>query len=191
MSLGVVGSHGVGAEEVAGDDLGGEHGRVIDVFLLLVNVVLAVVLRAAADVSEGLQARRRGGICVDIDGIATLDVLEQAHCRVACVVLHHFRVALTRLHIVSGVLEDAPLAISALRGMLQEVLADRCQVLSAQSLLLLELFLSVCEAAALVFLQVFARLALEPELAQLGLDLFLPCVLGGRLVRPERLGAHQ
>jgi len=191
MSLGSRDSHGVGAEEVAGDDLGGENGRVIDVLLILVYVVLSVVLRATADVSEGLQAGRRGGICVDIDGIGTLNVLEQAHCRVACVVLHHFRVALTRLHIVSGVLEDAPLAVSALRGMLQEVLADRCQVLSAQSLLLLELLLSVRKATALVFLQVFARLALEPELAKLGLDLFLPCVLGGRLVRPERLGAHQ
>jgi hypothetical protein len=63
--------------------------------------------------------------------------------------------------------------------------------LSAESLLLLELVLSVGESAALVFLEVLASLTLEPELAQLGLDLFLPCVLGARLVGPERLGAHE
>jgi len=185
LSLG--GSLGVGAEKVAGDDLRGEDSRIFEIFLLLllVNVVLAVVLRTAADVSEGLQAWCGGRICVDVDGIATLDVLEQTHCRVACVVLHHFRVALTRLHIVCRVLEDAPLAISALRGVLQEVLADRCQVLSAKSLLLLKLFLSVREATALFLLQVFARQTLEPELAQLGLDLFLPLVLAGSFVRPE------
>jgi len=63
--------------------------------------------------------------------------------------------------------------------------------LSAESLLLLELLLSVGESAALVFLEVLASLTLEPELAQLGLDLFLPCVLGARFVGPERLGAHE
>jgi hypothetical protein len=66
--------------------------------------------------------------------------------------------------------------------MLQEVLANRRQILSAESLLLLKLVLSVRKATALVFLQVFTSLTLEPELAQLGLDLFLPCVLGSRLV---------
>ena len=63
--------------------------------------------------------------------------------------------------------------------------------MSAESLLLLELILAVCEAAALVLLEVLASLTLKPELAQLGLDLFLPCVLGARLVRPERLSAHE
>jgi len=180
-------SLGVGAEKVAGDDLRGEDSRIFEIFflLLLLNVVLAVVLRTAADVSEGLQAWCGGRICVDVDGIATLDVLEQTHCRVACVVLHHFRVGLTRLHIVCRVLEDASLAIRALRGVLQEVLADRCQVLSAKSLLLLKLVLSVREATALFLLQVFARQTLEPELAQLGLDLFLPLTLAGSFVRPE------
>jgi len=108
-------SHAVLAEEVAGDHFRGEDGRVINIFLLhLINVVLAVVLGAAADVSESLEARCGGRVCVDIDGVGTLDVLEQAHCRVACVILHHFRVGLTRLDIVCGVLEDASLAVGAL-----------------------------------------------------------------------------
>jgi len=49
----------------------------------------------------------------------------------------------------------------------------------------------VGEATALVLLEVLASLALEPELAQLGLDLFLPCVLGARFAGPEGLGAHE
>jgi len=49
----------------------------------------------------------------------------------------------------------------------------------------------VGEATALVLLEVLASLTLEPELAQLGLDLFLPCVLGARFAGPERLGAHE
>jgi len=61
--------------------------------------------------------------------------------------------------------------------MLEEVLADRCQVLSAKTLLLLKLVLAVSKAAALLFLAVFAVLALEPEAAQLSLDLLLPAVL--------------
>lgn len=114
MSLGGY-SHGVLAEEVAGDHFRGKYGRVINILLLnFVNVVLAVVLGAAADVSEGLEARGGGRICVDIDGVGILDVLEQSHCRVTCVVLHHFRVGLTRLDIVCWVLEDASLAIGAL-----------------------------------------------------------------------------
>jgi len=91
-------------------------------------------------------------------------------------------------------LEDASLTVGALGWVLQEVLADRCQVLSAQALLLLEILLSVREAATLVLLQVFAGQTLEPELAQLGLDLLFPGVVGlgtGGLVGPERLGAHQ
>ena len=148
----------------------------------MVNKVFSVVLGAAADISEGLQAGSGRRVCVDIDGVSTLDVLEQSHRSIACVVLHHFRVGLTRLSIVCWVLEDAPLTIRALGGMLQEVLANRRQILSAESLLLLTLVLSVRKATALVFLQVFTSLTLEPELAQLGLDLFLPCVLGSRLV---------
>ena len=82
--------------------------------LILVNKVFSVVLGAAADISESLEARCGGRVCVDIDGVSTLDFLEQAHCRVACVILHHFRVGLTRLDIVCWVLEDASLAVGAL-----------------------------------------------------------------------------
>jgi len=61
--------------------------------------------------------------------------------------------------------------------MLKEVLADRSQVLSAETLLLLKLILAVSEATALLFLAIFAVLALKPEAAQLSLDLLLPTIL--------------
>jgi len=41
----------------------------------------------------------------------------------------------------------------------------------------LKLILTVGESAALILLEVLTRLAEEPELAQLGLDLLLPGVL--------------
>lgn len=60
--------------------------------------------------------------------------------------------------------------------MFQEVLADRCQILSAETLLLLKFILSVRESATLVLLEVLAGQTLQPELAKLGLDLLLPSV---------------
>lgn len=76
------------------------------------------------------------------------------------------------------VLENASLAISALGRMLEEVFADRSEVLLAKTLLLHELVLAVGKAAALIFLTVLALLTLEPEATKLGLDLLFPCGLG-------------
>lgn len=73
-------------------------------------------------------------------------------------------------------LEDASLSVGALGWVLQKVLTDRCQVLLAQSLLLLELILSVGKATALLLLRVLALLTKKPEAAELGLDLLFPCV---------------
>jgi len=78
---------------------------------------------------------------------------------------------------VSRVLEDAALAIGALGWVLKEVLADGGEVLSAETLLLLELLLAVSEATTLLLLTIFALKALEPEAAKLSLDLLLPAVL--------------
>lgn len=61
--------------------------------------------------------------------------------------------------------------------MIQEVLAHRGQILAAQAFLLLEFVLAVRKAATLLFLAVFTVLAVQPEAAQLGLDLLLPAVL--------------
>lgn len=82
-------------------------------------------------------------------------------------------------------LEDAPLTIRALGGVLEEILADRRQILSAQTLLLHELVLSVGEATPLVLQEVLAVLALEPEPAQLCLDLLFPGGLSEGFVRSE------
>jgi len=132
-----------------------------------------------------LEAGSRGRVCVDVDSIAVFDVLEHSHCRVTCVVLHHFRVVLACANIISRMLEDAPLTIRALGGVLEEILADRRQILSAQTLLLHELVLSVGEATPLVLQEVLAVLALEPEPAQLRLDLLFPGGLSEGFVRSE------
>ena len=119
------------AEKVA------REGGLLGHLLFGIDVVLTVVLGTAADVLECLEARRRGCVCIDVDGLAALDILEQSHRGVASIVLHHLGVRLAAAHVVRRVLEDAALAIGALGGVIKEVLADRCQVLSAESLLFL------------------------------------------------------
>lgn len=147
------------------------------VLLLVVNEIIAVVLGARTDVAEGLETGRRGGVSVDVDHFAAFNVLEKSHSGVASVVLHHQRVVLPGTHVESGVLKDAPLPIRALRWVVQEILAHRCQVLAAQALLFLKFVLAVSESATLLFLTVLTGLAIEPEAAKLSLDLLLPAVL--------------
>jgi hypothetical protein len=86
-------------------------------------------------------------------------------------------IALTLANIVSGMLENASLTIRALARILQEVLANRCQVLLAKSLLFLKFILTVSKATALLFLGVGALLTHEPEAAKLGLYLLFPGAL--------------
>jgi len=78
---------------------------------------------------------------------------------------------------VGGVLEDASRSIGALAWMIKEILAYRCEVLSAQGLLLLKLFLTMGESASLLLENVLTLLALQPEPTQFGLDLSLPSIL--------------
>ena len=158
------------AEKVAGKSShvsGGVVSRGL-LFVLLVNgvdVVLTIVFGAAANALEDIETGRRGGVGVDIDDLAAFDVLEKSHSSVARIVLHHVSVALALAHIVGGVLEDAALAVSALRRVVKEVLAYRCQILPAEALFLLKLILAVGEATALFLLAVLAGLTIKPESA--------------------------
>ena len=139
--------------------------------------ILAVVLRAAADAPEDAQPRRRRCVRIDVDYLAALDILEKSHGGVSCVVLDHVRVLLALAHVEGRMLENAPLPIRALRRMLKEVLANRCQVLPTEPFLLLELLLPVGKPTALLLLAVLALLPIQPKPAQLRLYLLLPPVL--------------
>ena len=139
--------------------------------------ILPVVLRAAADAPEDAQAGRRRRIRIDVDYLAALDILEKSHGGVSCVVLDHVRVLLALAHVESRMLENASLPIRALRRMLKEVLANRCQVLPTEALLFLELFLPVGKPTALLLLAILALLPIQPKPAQLRLYLLLPPVL--------------
>ena len=141
-----------------------------------VGEVVAAILGTAADSSEGGETGSRSGVSVDVDHFAALDVLEKSHRRVACVVLSHSGVVLALADVKTGVLEDASLAVCAFGRVVQEVLANRGQVLAAQTLLLLELVLAVGKSTALFLLAVFAVLAVEPEATEFGLDLLLPAI---------------
>lgn len=96
----------------------------LDFFILSVDIILTIVLSTAANLSEGGETRSGSSVGVNVQNLAALDVLEKSHSSVAGVVLNHFGVILTLTNVISWVLEDAPLAISALGRMLQEVLAD-------------------------------------------------------------------
>lgn len=71
-------------------------------------------------------------------------------------------------------LEDASVPICAFLGAVDEILADRGQVLLVQALFGTKLGFAVSKATALALSQVFAGLTLEPVLAKLSLDLALP-----------------
>lgn len=139
--------------------------------------VLTGVLRAIADPAEDAETRSGGSIGVNVNYFAALDILEKSHRSVARVVLDHVGVVLALAHVEARVLEDAALSISAFGGVVEEVFADGCKVLSAESFLFLQLFLPVGKTAALLLLTVLAVLTVKPESAQLGLDLLLPTIL--------------
>jgi len=141
---------------------------VLDFFLILVFSV------TVANVLEGIQSGSGGRVRVYVEYISTFDLLEQSHCGVSLVVLHHARVALPFSHVLGWMLEDASGPISALAWVFQEILAYRCEVLSAEGLFLLKFLLSVSESASLVLELILALKASEPEPTQFGLDLSLP-----------------
>lgn len=167
--------------------LGGVSTLRASVVLLLVFVVLAVVLRVAADGAEDGQTGSSGCVRVDVNYVGSLDFLEETHRRVASVILHHQGVWLALSHVEGRVLEDAALPVGTLGRVVQKVLADGCHVLLAEALFLLKFFLPVGESTALLFELVLARQPVEPELAQLRLDLALPAVLGLAAVLADTL----
>ena len=71
-------------------------------------------------------------------------------------------------------LEDASGTVCAFAWVFQEILTDRCEVLPAESLFLLQFFLSMCESTSLFLELVLTLLALQPEPTQFCLDLTLP-----------------
>jgi hypothetical protein len=143
----------------------------------MVDIVFTVVLCTTANLFESGETRSGSGVGVNIQNLGALDVLEESHGSVAGVVLNHFLVVLTLTNVISWVLEDASLAVGALGRMLQEVFADRGQVLTAEALLFHEFILTVSEATALFLLTVLTLHTHEPETAKLGLNLLFPSIL--------------
>jgi hypothetical protein len=154
----------------------GEGGNLNLLIAFFVDIVFTVVLCLTANLFEGGETGSSSGVGVYVQNLSALDVLEKSHCSVAGVVLNHFFVVLTLTNVIGWVLEDASLAVGALGRMLEEVFADRGQVLTAETLLLLEFILTVSEATALFLLAVLALHAHEPETAKLGLNLLFPAI---------------
>ena len=154
----------------------GEGGSLNLLIAFFIDIVFTVVLCTTANLFEGGETRSSSGVGVYVQNLGALDVLEKSHCSVAGVILNHFGVVLTLTNVIGWVLEDAPLTVGALGRMLEEVFADRGQVLTAESLLLLEFILAVSEATALFLLAVLALHAHEPETAKLGLNLLFPAI---------------
>lgn len=162
----------LGSKKVAG------KSRSLDLLVaIFVHIVFTVVFCTTANLFESGETRSGCGVGVYVQNLGALDVLEKSHSSVAGVVLNHIGVILAFTNVIGWVLEDASLAVGALGRMLEEVFADRGQVLTAESLLLLEFILTVSEATALFLLAVLALHAHEPETAKLGLNLLFPAIL--------------
>jgi len=131
----------------------------------------------AANFLEGVKSWCGRCVGVDVEDVGAFDLLEESHRGVPLVVFHHRLVGLSLGDVVGWVLEDASCSVGALARVIKEILAYRCEVLPAQGLLLLKLFLTVGETASLLLHLVLTLLALQPEFTQFGLDLLLPSIL--------------
>jgi len=160
------------------------------VVFVIVGMIFSAVLHIAADGPEDWQAWCCCCVGVYIENICAFNLLEQSHGSVPGIVPDHVRVVLTLAHVETRVLEDAALAICTLGGVVEEILTYRGHVLLAEALLLLKFVLSMGKPAALLLVLVLAFEAIEPELAQLCLDLALPTVLslGGHPLELSHLG---
>jgi len=146
------------------------------VFLLnfFFKLVFSII---TANVFEHVQSRSGCCVRVDVEDVSTFDLLEQSHSRVSLIILHHSGVVLSLFNVFRWMLEDASSTVSALAWVVQEVLAYRREVLSAERLFLLKFFLSVGESTSLFLELVLALLASQPEPTKFCLDLPFPSVL--------------
>ena len=92
--------------------------------VIRIDEIVAIVLGTATNSFEDCETRSGSCVGVNVDYLAALNILEKSHCRVAGVVLNHVGVVLALADVKRRVLENATLAISALRWVLKEVLAD-------------------------------------------------------------------
>lgn len=114
------------------------------------KLILALIFSIVANAFEDRESWSTSCVRVYVKDVSSLDLLEESHCRESLVVLHHLHVLLSFSNVMSWVLENAAGTIRTLARMVQEVLTYRCEVLSAESLFLLQFFLSMCESASLL-----------------------------------------
>lgn len=117
---------------------------------ILDTVLFVKVFGIIANSFENLETWGGSRVCVYVEDVGSLNLLEKSHRREFLVILHHGRVRLSYFHVFGRVLENASGAIRALAWMFQEILTNRCEVLSAECLFLLQFFLSMCESASLL-----------------------------------------
>lgn len=135
------------------------------------------VFRIIANVLEDIQTGSCSSVRVYVEAVRALNLLEKSHSGVPLVVFHHSRVFLSDFDVGWRVLENASGSIRALAWVVQEVLTDWSQVLSAQVIFLLKLFLSMGKTASLFFDLVLTLKAFQPEPTQFSLDLAFPSIL--------------
>ena len=83
-----------------------------------IDEIFSIVLGTATNSFEDGETRCGSCVGVDVDHLTALDVLEKSHSCVAGVVLDHIGVFLALADIKSRMLEDTPLPIGTLRGVI-------------------------------------------------------------------------
>ena len=83
-----------------------------------IDEIFSIVLGTATNSFEDGETGRGSCVGVDVDHLAALDVLEKSHGCVAGVVLDHIGVFLALTDIKGRMLEDTPLPVGTLRGVI-------------------------------------------------------------------------
>ena len=83
-----------------------------------IDEVVAIVLGTATNSFENCETRSSSCVGVNVDYLTTLNVLEKSHSCVASVVLDHIGVFLALTDIKRRMLEDTPLPVCTLRGVI-------------------------------------------------------------------------
>ena len=117
---------------------------------------------------------------VHVDHLGTTYILETTHGRILEILPKNVLVELLLCDVHRWMLKNAPVTIGAFGRILNEILADRCQVLLVQIWFALQLMFSVSESAPLFFVSVGANLANQPKLTKLSAYFRLPLI--GRLL---------
>lgn len=105
------------------------------------------------------QTWRLQSVGVYVNHLRTTYILERTHSRILDILSKNVLVELLLCDVHRWMLKNASVSIGAFGRILNEILADRCQVLFVEIWFPLQLMFSVCKSAPIFFVSIGADLA--------------------------------